>query len=109
MGNNAVFDEKGFVQIRFGDGEATLHGLFHLLGRDGLELKNGGAAQNGVIDIKVGVLSSGGDEGDASVLDVFQKGLLLFFVEVLDLVQIEQHAVVADDGIQFVHDGLDVG
>ena len=35
---------------------------------------------------------SGGDQGDAAVLDTFQQALLLLFVQVLDLVQIQQNA-----------------
>ena len=61
-----------------------------LLRGGGPELKNGAARKDGVVDVKIGVFRGGGDEGDAAVLDKLQQGLLLLFVKILDLVQIQQ-------------------
>ena len=109
VGGDAVLDEKGFVHFLLLGAEAAEYGALHLLRGDGLDLKDRGAAEDRVVDVEIGVLRGGGDEGDAAVLDVFQQGLLLLFVEILDLVQVEQDAVAADDGVQLLHDGLDVG
>ena len=68
-------------------------------GRDGLEFKEGGAGDNGVVDVEMGVFGGGGDEGDAAVLHVLQKGLLLLTVEVLDLVQVEQDAARSEHAL----------
>ena len=56
-------------------------------GGDCLEFKDCRAGDDGVIDIDIGIFGGGGDEGDSAVLDVFEQGLLLFFVEILDFVQ----------------------
>ena len=74
----------------------ALHGVaypaLHVRCGKGLELKHRAAGKQRIIDVKIGVLSGGGDQGDATVLDTFQKALLLLFVQVLDLVQIQQNA-----------------
>ena len=74
----------------------ALHGVahpaLHVRCGKGLELKHRAAGKQRVIDVEIGVLGGGGDQGDAAVLDTFQKALLLLFVQVLDLVQIQQYA-----------------
>ena len=65
---------------------------FHVGGGEGLELEHRTAGQQCIIDVKVRVLGGGGNEGDRTVLDALQKALLLLFVQVLDLVQIQQDA-----------------
>ena len=37
-----------------------------------------------------------------------KKALLLLFVEILDLVQINQRAIGGEEGVQLVDDGLDI-
>ena len=74
----------------------ALHGVahpaLHIRCSKGLELKHSAAGKQGIIDVKIGVLGGGSNQGDAAVLDAFQKALLLLFVQVLDLVQIQQNA-----------------
>ena len=89
--------------------DGPLYRALRLFRRDGLELKHRGAAENGVKHAEIGVFRGGGDEGDPPVLDKFQQGLLLFFVEILDLVQIEQHAAGGQHGVKLGDDLLDVG
>ncbi len=74
-----------------------------------LELEYRGAADYGVIDVKIRILRCGGDKSYLSVFDVFQQGLLLLFVEVLYLVQIKQHAVNAVQGVGVGYNVLDIG
>ena len=90
------------------EAEGPLHcpldlGRFHRL-----ELKDGAAAQHRIVNIEVGVFGGGGDEGDAAVLNKLQQVLLLLFIEVLNLVQIEDHTVTPFKGIQLADDLLDV-
>jgi hypothetical protein len=77
-------------------------------GGDGLELKEGGTGDDGVIDVEVGIFGGGGDEGNAAVLHVFQQRLLLLTVEILDLVQVEEDAVCAEHALGLRQDILDV-
>ena len=77
--------------------EATCYRTLQLLRRDRLELKHRGTADEGIVDGEIGVLRGGGDEGDLSVFHVLQEQLLLFLVEILDFVQIEQDAVHAGE------------
>ena len=85
------------------------HRPFDLLRLHRLEFKNRGAAENGVVDVKIRVLGGGGDQRDAAVFDVFEQGLLLLFIKILDLIQIKQDAVYARKGAELCHDLLDVG
>ena len=71
---------------------ATQNGA-HIGGRDSLELKQRGTRKDRVVNKKVRVFGGGCDQRDAAILNVFQKGLLLLAVEILDLIQIEQNAV----------------
>ena len=83
-----VLEREGGIPAGVHDVHGPLGGFRGVLGRNGLELKDGRAAQNRVEHREVGVFGRGGDERDAPVLDEFQKGLLLLFVEVLDLVEV---------------------
>ena len=83
---------------------------FRHLGRgDLLELEDGASAQNGVVYIKIRIFGSRGDQGDLAALNELQQALLLLFVEILDLIQIEQHALRGQQSIQFGHHTLDIG
>ena len=77
-------------------------------GRDGLELKDRASRQNGVVDIKIRIFRRRGDQRDLAVFDVLQQRLLLLFVEILDLVKVEQHAVRRHEGVELGIDLLDV-
>ena len=80
----------------------------HIGGRERLELEHGAAGQQRIIDVKVGVLRRGGDEGDGAVLDALQEALLLLFVEVLYLVEVEQDAPCPGQCADVLQHGLDV-
>ena len=82
--------------------------LLHARRRDRLELKDRASGQNGVIDVEIWILRRGCDQGDLSVFDVFQQRLLLLFIEVLDLVEIEQNAVRSQKRVQLGIDLLDI-
>ena len=60
--------------------------------RDGFELKHAAAGQQGVVHVEKRILRGGGDQGQRPVLHKFQQALLLLFVEILDLIQIQQNA-----------------
>ncbi len=93
----------------FQEGNGPLYSRADFLGGDRLEFKNGAPAQNGVEYIEVRVLRGGGDEGNLAVFNELQQGLLLFLVEILDFVQVQQDAPRGQEGVQLVDDGLDVG
>ncbi len=88
------------IQLPAHVGDGPVHRLFRVGGSEGLKLKNGGAAQNCVEHIEIRVLRGGGNQGDLAVFDVLQQGLLLLFVEGLDLIQVQQHSVWRQHGIQ---------
>ena len=69
-----------FLCLLLQDADTALQRLFNLLRVDRLKLKDGAAADDGVVDVEVRVLGGGGDQGDLPVLQKFQQGLLLFFV-----------------------------
>ena len=75
-------------------------------GGHGLELEHGAAREQGVVDVEIGVLGGGGDERYAAVLDELEEALLLLFVEVLYLVEVEQHAAGGEHGVELGDDGL---
>ena len=90
------------------NGHRAQHGLFHLGGRHLLELKHRAAAEHRVIDIEIRVFRCRGNDRDAAVLHELQQRLLLLFVEVLDLVEIQQHTAGREHGIELGNDIADV-
>ena len=93
---------------RIGDGRCPGNGLFHLGRRNGLELKHRGTAQHSPENTEIRVFCGRGNEGDAPVLHKLQQALLLLFVEILDLVEIEQHSAGSEEGVQLVDNLLDI-
>ena len=89
-------------------GNRPLHRLQGGRCRNLLELKHGGAAEDGVEHIKVGIFRGGGNQGYFPVFNVFQQGLLLLFIKGLNLVQIQQHPVGCHKGVQLGHNLFDV-
>ena len=83
-------------------------GLFHVVRRDGLEFKDRAAAQDRIKNIEIGILRRGGNQRDLAVFNVLQQGLLLLFVEGLDLVEVQQHAVGREKGVELPDDLLDI-
>ena len=69
------------------------HRALHVARGDRLELKHRAAREDGVVYIEVRVLRCGRNERDRAVLDKLQQALLLLFIEVLDLVEIQKNAV----------------
>ena len=49
------------------------------------------------------------DHGDVAALEVFEQALLLLFVEVLDLIEVQKDAVRRGKGAHVRHHVLDVG
>ena len=78
--------------------DGPVHSGQGLLRGHGLELEDRAPAQDRVENIKVWVFRRGGDQCDAAVLDKFQKALLLLFIKILYLVQVEQHAAGSQEG-----------
>ncbi len=72
--------------------DGVVHPTLHVRCGKGFELKHRAAGQQRVIYVEVGVLGGGGNQRDGAVLHAFQQALLLSFVQVLDLVQIQQNA-----------------
>ena len=70
--------------------------------------KDSTAREHSVVYIEVGVFGGGGDQRDGAVLDELEKALLLLFVEVLDLVEVEQDAVGRHQRADLVDDRADV-
>ena len=89
--------------------ERPLDGRYDVLRGDALELEDRAAGDDGVVDVEVGVLGGGGDHRDVAALEVFEQALLLFLVEVLDLVEVEKDAVRRGERAHFRHHVLDVG
>ena len=96
----AVF---GF-QIR--DGAADR--LQGVLRADRAELEDRRAREDGIVDIEIRVLRRGGNQGDLPVFDILQQRLLLLFVEILDLVEVQQHAVRREERVELGVDLPDV-
>ena len=78
--------------------------LFH-----GLEFKHRRARQDSVVDIEIWVFRRRCNECDLAVFNILQQRLLLFFVEILDLVEVQEHPVRREEGIELGVDLLDVG
>ena len=93
MLRHALFQLERLHPLLFHKGKGAGYDGQNLVRRKGLELKDGRARQNGGINIKVGVFGGGGDERDVSLFGAFQQRLLLFFIEILNFVDIEKHPV----------------
>ena len=104
----AFLDLESLAEFLLHKGKGALHAAFHFFRRHGLEFKHSGTAEDSGIYVKIGILRGGSDESDFPVLDEFQKRLLLLFCKILNLVKVEQNPVLCHEGIQFVHDVLDV-
>ena len=89
--------------------DRAINGFQHLLRLYGSELEHRRARKDRVVNIEIGVLGRGRDQGDRTVLDELEQGLLLLLVEILDLVEIEQHAVQALEGVEGGYNLFDIG
>lgn len=102
-------DQPFLLRLLLQQLDAAFERLLDLLRADRLEFKDGAAADDGVVDIKIRIFGGRSNQGDLTVLQKFQQGLLLFFVQVLNLVQIEHHAVHPFKGVQRGDDLLKIG
>ena len=73
------------------------------------EFKDRGAGEKGTVNGNIRVFRSRGNQGDASILDVFQQGLLLLPVEILNFVQIEENTGIAENIFGRGGDIADIG
>ena len=73
-----------------------------------LEGEDAGAGEEGPDDLERGVLGRGADEGDGAVLDIREDGVLLGFVEAVDLVD-EEDGLLPSPRACFGHNPSQVG
>ena len=97
------------AQFRFHRRKPPVDRFFYLGRLDRLELEDGAAGEHRPVDVEIGVFGGGGDQGDPAVLDILQQRLLLLFVEVLDLVEVEDDPFVAGNRPEVVDHRLDIG
>ena len=71
-----------------------------------LEFKHRAAGQQGAVHVKIGILRGGGDQRQLAVLHEFQQALLLLFIEILNLIQIQQHPARGQQSPNVGHDVL---
>lgn len=109
MRHHARFRQNRGPLLRRQEREPPLHRLFDIGRFHGFKFKNGRTAEYGTVNIKIRVLSGGGDQGDPPVFDMLQQGLLLLFIEILDLVEIQENATDAREGVELLHHRLDIG
>ena len=88
--------------------EGIVQALLHVGGGQGFELEHRAPGQQCIIDVEIRVLGGGCNEGDRAVLDALQQALLLLFVQVLDLVQIQQDAARPRQRADVLEHRLDV-
>ena len=106
---HAVFEPDFFAEVFRQNAECAVYSAGDLLFFHGLELKHCGAAQNGVIYVKIGVFRCGSDQRDAAVFDELQERLLLLFVEILDLIKVQQNAVYRLQRVYLRHYVANIG
>ena len=103
-----VLQHQGPAQPLIEQVHPPVNGGEGVLGGDLLELKHRGPGEHRPEHVEEGVLGGGGDEGDLPVFHELQQGLLLLFVKVLDLVQVQQHPVRGQEGADVGNDVLNV-
>ena len=89
--------------------KCTLDGGNYIFSRDKFEFKHGRAAENRVVYIKIRVLGRRRYKRYVAVFYVFEQRLLLLFIKILDLVEIEQNAVWRDKCVELRDNVLYVG
>ena len=108
MGDNAFLREDGSPPLFLQKMERPFHSWFHILRLYRLKFEHSRTAQNGRIHIKIGVFCGGSNQSDTPVLNEFQKSLLLLFIEILNLIQIQHHPLRCQQSPHIRGDGLDV-
>ena len=108
IGVHPLLHREGQLALLPHDAKSPLDGRQHVRRREGLELKDRAAAEQGVEHTEIGVLRGGGNEGDLPVFHELQQALLLALVEVLDLIQVQQHPIGGNEGADIPHDVPDI-
>ena len=93
---------SGLYSDRAGDGDLGVPGT------DGLELEYRAPGEYSVENAEIGILCRGGDQGDTAVFDKLEQALLLFLVEVLDLIEIEQDSAGGQESVELGDYELDI-
>ena len=106
---HAVLDHQRRFALLLQNGVSTLYSPQHLLRLHRSELKDSGTAQYGVVYIEIWIFRCGRNQCDTAVLQKFQQRLLLLFVEILDLIEIQQNTVNSVKTVQSRHYLADVG
>ena len=104
----ALLDGDGAAALLTQEFKTAANRLFNLFYIHRLEFKHSGAAEDGVINVEIGILGGGSDQSNLTVLNKLQQGLLLTLIEILNLIQIQQDAVHTRKGVQFLHHCLDI-
>ena len=91
------------------DPDAPVHSGQNVLRRQHFKFKYSGAGQNRVKNGEIRIFRGGGHQSNFSVLNELQQRLLLFLIEVLDLIQIQKHAIGGHQRAHLVHDIPDIG
>ena len=78
-GARRLLRDDRLIPFLLQEGKGPLHGRLYFLRCDRFEFKHGGTAEQGVVDIKVGILGGGCDEGNVAVFNVLQAGTAAAF------------------------------
>ena len=103
-----VIGHNGAVSVLFENAERPLDCRDNIFGLNALELENRASAEDCAVDVEVGVFCGRCYKGDFATLDIIQECLLLFLVEILNLVKIEEYAVRRSESVKLGNDSLDV-
>ena len=88
--------------------DSPKHHRQNLLRRHRLKGKDRGPAEHRVVNVEIGILRGGGNEGQFSRFHKLQQGLLLLLIEILNLIQIQHHPLRCQQSPHIRGDGLDV-
>ena len=109
MLDHAVFKHQLSAKLLRHKLKGTSDRRLNIIRLDGLELKHSAAADYRIVHIKVRVLGRRGNERYAPVLDELKKRLLLFFIQILYLVEVKKNAVDAAERLGLCDYLLDIG
>ena len=96
-------------RFRFQKRRPSEHRPFQLRRTDGFEFKHRAARHDRRINVKIRIFRRGSDKRDSAVFYIFQKRLLLLFIEILHLVKIQQNAVRSEQRRAFRNHVFHVG
>ena len=100
------------IELRFPVSRELLHRIvqtaLHIRCRQSLELEHRAPGQQRIINVEVRIFGGGCNQRHRAVLNAFQQALLLLFVQILDLVQIQQDAARSRQRTDVLEHRLDV-